>query len=66
MRGERRINLLAGLVERLMPGLHASEDALAGIVEGLLDLRVGLAAPDAGYTVTRLIVEHPGDLAQRA
>src|SRR3954452_4170890 len=65
-RGERRINLLAGLVERLLAGLHPGEDALGGRVERLLDLRVGRAAPDAGYPVARPRVEQPGDLAQGA
>ena len=63
---ERRINLLAGLVERLLAGLHPCEDALGGIVEGLLDLRVGLATPDARHAVTRPVVEQLGDLCSGA
>ena len=64
--GKRRINLLAGLVERLPAGLHPGKDALGGLVEGLLDLRIGRAAPDARLAVTRSIVEQPGDPAERA
>src|SRR4051812_19391409 len=66
VRGEHRINLLAGLIESLLPGLHPAKDPLAGIVERLLYLRVGLAAPDARNAVTRPFVEQPGDLAQCA
>src|SRR6476619_7398130 len=65
-RGKRRINLLAGLVERLPAGLPLGEDALGGLVESLLDLRVGGAAPDAGNAVTRPVVEQLRDLAQGA
>src|SRR5438094_228509 len=65
-RSEHRIDLLAGLVESLPAGLHTAEDALAGIVEGLLDLRVGRAAPDARNAVTRPLIEHLGDPAQCA
>ncbi len=56
-RGERRINLLAALIERLFAGLHPGEDALGSIVEGLLDLRVGRATPDARNAVTGPLVE---------
>src|SRR5688572_16770296 len=65
-RGKRRIYLLASLIECLLAGLHPGEDAFGGIVEGLLDLRVGLTAPGPGNAVTRPLVEQPGDLAQCA